>query len=735
MMDKSTPPPHSRTLAATSPASQPASQPLSASPSPGATPNVSLTYLERRLHLLDQHMRAVADKGLRDADPAMIDAYLQSCQAALPPATITADADLPSLERLRRRFSLSLFEESTLLLALAPHLDGRFSERVVALKRNVGRSHPDISLALDLFCPSLADRLSHRAVFSPHGKLLSQRLLLLDQRRAQRDNLLELELQLPPRIQNLLLDSDTLDPALEGFSRLVWPRLDLSQVILPPDMTQEVMALIGQFDRFTQQRQAWTQGHELESAAGLVLLFAGPPGTGKTLLSHAIAAHLGRPLLLIDAAQLGAQRGLDANLDTLMREARLQRAVLLFDDCELLFAHRLQGNRELPLLLAALDAYDGITLLSTNLPQTLDEALDRRVTLRLDFEIPPPSLRERIWRLHLPALAPLAPDVDLRHLAEKFEFSGGYIKNSVTVALNRALSRVDEPPLVSMTDLEDAARSQIRHKLSNIAIKSKNHLTLDDLILPPDLKQSIFAIMAAVRNRRLIFDEWGFGERLTTGRGICVLFRGDSGTGKTLSAEILANELAMPLYRVRIPSIISKYVGETEKNLEKCFHEAGRSNALLLFDEADSIFSKRTEVSSSNDRYSNMEVNLLLQEIERFDGIVILTTNNDAAIDDAFERRLNHKLDFPFPDGPARANIWRKLIPGRAPLAAGVDFRFLGEDFELSGGCIKNAVIRAAYQAAERKSQITLDILEQSATQEYKELGKLPPNVRRAPWE
>jgi SpoVK/Ycf46/Vps4 family AAA+-type ATPase len=697
-------------------------------------PSASLRYLERRLSLLDGYMAALADQGLRSADPARLGQYWAQCEAARPPAA-TPDADLPSLERLRRRFELSPLEEGTLLLALAPHLDGRFSERVVALKRNIGRAHPDIALALDLFCGSLGERLAQRAAFGPRSTLISQRLLQLDQRRVQRDNMLELELQLPARIQSLLLDADSHDPALEGFSRLVWPKLSLSQVVLPAVIIQEVMALVGQFDRFTDQRRAWTQGDELESAAGLVLLFAGPPGTGKTLLSHSVAAHLGRPLLLIDAAQLGAQRGLDANLDALMREARLQRAVLLFDDCELLFAHRLQGNRELPLLLAALDAYEGITLLSTNLPQTLDEALDRRVTLRLDFEIPPPSLRERIWRLHLPARAPLSEDVDLNHLAEKFEFSGGYIKNSVTVALNRALSRVDEEPSITMRDLEDAARSQIRHKLANVAVKSKNHLTLEDLILPPDLKQSLFAIMAAVRNRRLIFDEWGFGERLTTGRGICVLFRGDSGTGKTLSAEILANELAMPLYRVRIPSIISKYVGETEKNLEKCFHEASRSNALLLFDEADSIFSKRIDVSSSNDRYSNMEVNLLLQEIERFDGVVILTTNNDAAIDDAFERRLNHKLDFPFPDGGARANIWRKLIPGRAPLARDVDFRFLGEDFELSGGCIKNAVIRAAYQAAERKSGITMELLEQSAIQEYKELGKLPPNMRRAPWE
>lgn len=710
-------------------------KPSIAQHSPETQQRASLAYLEARLLLLDQHMRAMAERGLRDAEPATIERYLQQCDAAHKALTAQVEAELPSLERLRRRFGLSLFEENVLLLAIAPQIDSRFSERVVALKRNVGRSHADVALALDLFSPSMATRMGERASFGPKGKLLSQQLLQLDQRRMQRDNLLELELQLPARIQNLLLDTDAMDPSIQGFSRLVWPRTALEQVVLPPATIAEVMALIGQYDLFETQRQAWMSGNELESARGLVLLFAGPPGVGKTLLAHAVAAHLGRPLLLIDAAQLGAQRGLEANLDTLMREARLQRAVLLFDDCELLFGHRLQGNRELPLLLAALDAYEGITLLSTNLPQVLDEALDRRVTLRLDFEIPPPSLRQRIWRLHIPTNTPLAHDVDLPHLAEKFEFSGGYIRNSVTVALNHALSRMDPEPCIQMNDLEEAARSQIRHKLSNVAVRSKNHLTLPDLVLPDDLKQNLLAIIAAVRNRRLIFDEWGFGEKLTTGRGICVLFRGDSGTGKTLSAEILANELAMPLYRVRIPSIISKYVGETEKNLEKCFYEASRSSALLLFDEADSIFSKRIEVSSSNDRYSNMEVNLLLQEIERFDGIVILTTNNDAAIDDAFDRRLNHKLDFPFPDKDARANIWRKLIPGRAPLGPDVDFKFLGEDFELSGGCIKNVVIRAAYQAAERKSQITMELLEQSAVQEYKELGKLPPNVRRAPWE
>ena len=419
-----------------------------------------------------------------------------------------------------------------------------------------------------------------------------------------------------------------------------------------------------------------------------------------------------------------------------MREARLQRAVLLFDDCELIFASRTQGNRDLPLLLAALDAYEGIVILTTNLPTALDPALDRRVTLQIDFEILPVRLREQIWRIHLPQNVKLAEDVDLHRLADKYEFSGGTIRNSVAVALNRALAEcTDSEPVLTMHTLEEAAKTQIRNKIRKLADKTMTTLTLDDLILPKKVKVQINSLIASVRNRRTIFEEWGFGEKITKGRGICALFRGDSGTGKTLSAEIIANELGMTLYRVRIPAIVSKYVGETEKNLEKCFREAAASGALLLFDEADSIFSKRTEVKDSNDRYSNMEVNLLLQEVERFEGVVILTTNLDAAIDDAFERRLNHKIDFPFPEAKYRAKIWKSLLPETAPIADDIDFESLGRDLELSGGCIKNSVVRAAYRAAERNIPIDMNLLEAAGIQEYREMGKLVPNRRTNPWD
>lgn len=696
----------------------------------------STAYLESRLGLLEEHMLAAVEIGLEGDLDAQVARYLEASQrarGALDP--VASDEQAPSLERLRRRLSLSDFEEEALLLALAPLVDTRFSELVIELKRNLARNVPDVGLALSLFSRGFAERLANRAAFAPGATLVADNVLQLDQRGSRDGNLLEFGLKPSPRVQSLLLEQDEgASAALAGFSRLLWPSTRLSDVVLPRRQLERVMQLVGQYDEFLRRRRAWGYDSVGDGGRGLVLLFSGVPGTGKTLLAKAIAHELGRPLLQVDGHQLGDRSRLEGELDMVLREARLQRAILFFDECEELFANRLQGNARLVPLLSTLDAFDGIVLMATNLPGILDPALDRRITLQVDFEIPPPGLRERIWRMHLPPATPLAEDVDLPFLAEKYEFAGGHIRNSVVVALNTALARNSEDPRVCQEDFEAAARSQVRHRLKALADRSATHLTLDDLILPDDVRSKLEAIIAAVRNRRIIFDEWGFGEKLPRGKGLCSLFRGDSGTGKTLAAEILANELAMPLYRVRIPAIVDKYVGETEKKLEKCFREASSAGALLLFDEADSIFGKRVEVNSSNDRHSNMEVNLLLQEIERFDGVVILTTNLDAAIDDAFDRRLNFKIDFPFPDARHRAKIWRQLIPDQAPLEADLDYRLLGRDFELSGGSIKNAVVRAAYEAAQHRRGLSTELLEQAAVQEYRELGKLVPQ-RRNPWD
>lgn len=687
----------------------------------------STAYLEARFNLLSKHCEDFAKK----ASFELVANYFKACAEVDKNVIQTS----PFIS-LVRDFKLNAFEANVILLALAPTIDASFRQKITDIRKNFALNSVDVGLCIELFSRDFAEKIGNRKSFLPNAPLMAMNLCELKPKLGSESQLQDMGVLLPSRIVSHVLGQEN-EEHLDGFSRLFWPKTTLEQVMLLERSRKQILAIVSQYERYLALKTSW--GFEEIGSGGrnLILLFSGPSGTGKTLLSEAIANSLGRPLLLVDAHELESRRRLEDNLDLLMREARLRRAVLLFDDCELLFANRVQGNRDLPLLLAALDAYEGLVILTTNLPAALDPALDRRVTLQIDFDILPAKLREKIWRLHLPAQLTLGPDVDLPHLAEKYEFSGGTIRNSVAVAMNRALSESSENNsdlVVTQELLDAAARTQIRNKIKNLADKSMTTLTLEDLVLPRKLKDQLRSIIASVRNRRTIFEEWGFGEKLTTGRGVCVLFRGDSGTGKTLSAEIIANELGMALYRVRIPAIMSKYVGETEKNLEKCFSEAAASGAVLLFDEADSIFSKRTDVQNSNDRYSNMEVNLLLQEVERFEGIVILTTNLDAAIDDAFERRLNHKLDFPFPDPRDRARIWKRLMPKQAPIGDDIDFEMLGKDFELSGGCIKNAVVRAAYRAAEHKVKIDMGLLEACGLQEYREMGKLVPS-RRNPWD
>ena len=213
-------------------------------------------------------------------------------------------------------------------------------------------------------------------------------------------------------------------------------------------------------------------------------------------------------------------------------------------------------------------------------------------------------------------------------------------------------------------------------------------------------RQRLDEILSACRDKDVVQNRWGLGRRLVTGRGISVLFDGPPGTGKTLAAEIIAQTLDRPLYRVHIPNVVSKWVGETEKNIAEVFSRAASTLAVLLFDEADSLFSKRTtDVKSSNDRYANQEVNLLLQEIERYTGIVILTTNLFGGLDDALKRRIQYRISFPMPGPEERARIWERLVPGEAPISADVDFQALARTFEFAGGNIKNAIVRACYRA------------------------------------
>ncbi|MCB9727588.1 MAG: AAA family ATPase [Deltaproteobacteria bacterium] len=673
-----------------------------------------------------------------EPDPEALSAAETQARARLA-ARLEATAEPPAALRLQASFQLDPFELDVLMLALAPAIDGSFNGLYGRLKGLGYRAHLDVDVALAVLAGDFRDRIGRREAFGPGGRLLRHNLLLVGRGGVDSgDDFLNLELRLPARLVALLMGIEGEDPALRAFSRVIEPTETLDQVVLPPAEKAAIVRLIGQHQGYRAALRDWGLEAAVAYGRGIVMLFSGPPGTGKTLTARAVANHLGRRLISVDASRLAdQQRSWEANLDNLLREARLQDAVLFFDECEALFAGSQRGTGHLSALLAALEQFEGVVILATNAPQALDPALDRRILYRVDFETPSPSLREAIWQVHLPPALPLAADVDVPYLARRFEFTGGYIKNAVLLAASATASRVAEgsgPAEVRQADLLEGAWTQLRHRLNQYADRDVADLRLDDLILPEETKGQIREIIEAVAAQQIVFREWGFGKKFNKGRGLSALFDGDPGTGKTLAAEIIAAELGLGLYRVNVANVMSKYIGETEKNLSRVFGEARSAHAVLLFDEADSLFSKRVEVKQANDRFANMEVNTLLQLIERYDGLVMLTTNLKTSLDSALERRLSFKIAFPFPDAETRATIWRHLLPESAPLGDDLDYDLLGDCYELSGGSIKNAVLRAAYRAAATRQQISMALLDDAARRECQAAGKLYRVATRDDW-
>ena len=256
-------------------------------------------------------------------------------------------------------------------------------------------------------------------------------------------------------------------------------------------------------------------------------------------------------------------------------------------------------------------------------------------------------------------------------------------------------------PVLSMEDLYKGCKAQSNQKLSSLALKTNPHYTWEDIVLPKDTLEHLKEVSGFIKYKGKVHSDWGFEKKLSLGKGLNVLFSGPPGTGKTMAAEILANEVKLDLYKIDLSSLVSKYIGETEKNLKKIFEEAETSNSILFFDEADALFGKRSEVKDSHDRYANIETAYLLQKMEEHEGIVILASNFRKNMDDAFLRRLHFTIEFPLPDEKSREDIWRKTFPEETPIENDVDFAFLSK-FKLTGGNIKNIVLAASFLAAER---------------------------------
>jgi SpoVK/Ycf46/Vps4 family AAA+-type ATPase len=343
-------------------------------------------------------------------------------------------------------------------------------------------------------------------------------------------------------------------------------------------------------------------------------------------------------------------------------------------------------------------------------------ALGDAVAFALDAPMPSFGERRDAW-------SALAGTDDTGDAPAKFRLSLGQIAEAAEIARIAARTRGDEQP--TPADLDLGARRASASRLGDLAARLEPGFTWDDLVLPEKQKEVLGSISAYLRHRDLVLSAWGYERSVARNQGLKVLFAGESGTGKTMASRVLARELGLEIFRLDLATVVSKYIGETEKNLDRVFAAADGSNAILFFDEADALFGKRSEVKDAHDRYANIEVAYLLQKMETYPGAVILATNYRHNIDQAFLRRLDFVIDFPFPEAEDRERIWRLLLPAEAPLLDDVDVPFLAQQFKLSGGSIRNASLAAAFLAADDGGVIGMRHLVRGVALEYQKLGRL----------
>ena len=629
------------------------------------------------------------------------------CRARLR-ATQEAGSWRPALEEIVEEHALCDFARDVLLvLAIA-----EIAEDV----RHVLSRLPAVEDVMALLAPTPSEHVRKRRQFYRDAPLLIEGLVEM---KLNFGKLAHARVRIDSRILNRILGLGNEGSHLVDGSHLYAPTTQLAQVVLPPERKKRIVETVEHFEAFRRARRQLGLDERLQYGRGLVMLFYGPSGTGKTMMANALASHVGRRLLLVNFSLVSLFEKSDELLRVLFREAEAHDAVLFFDECEVVF-----GERNATLL-TEIERHDGLVLMATNAPDALDEAMHRRITLAMPFEKPSADLRAQIWDGLLPSKgARLADDVDPAPLAQRYNLTGGLIKNAVLTALSSAAARDESRPEITQRDLEDGARQQLGGLLSLSSFENKvtPKVGLDAVVIPEALREQLDEIVSLERVRPALFERWGLGAHGTSGgRGTVALFHGPPGTGKTLSAEAVGYELGRPLRRVTPAEAHSKYVGETARQLEHIFEEATAHDAILLFDEADALLAERTDVSGATDRYANADVNTLLGLIERFDGLAILTTNLEDNLDPALRRRVRYRLKFPCPDAALRRLLWKKLLPDELPLADAVNAKALADAAPLTGAEIRNAIHRAVARSAVRTEadrHVTMDDLRHAVRQE-----------------
>ena len=638
------------------------------------------------------------------------------------------------LERLGRLFSLSQCEVDILLICLAPEISERYQRFYGYIQDDKNKVRPSVNTILNLLQGVIGFdsiiRLRTSALFSDKATLLNHGLVHWIEESGRTQPLLNKYLKVDKRIQSYLLESDETSSDIDIHASCIQPESSLDSLLLDDGFKKHLIAL--------------TKGTNFGKQS-LVLYFQGGYGLGKQTIAEALCRILDLKLIVVDISSLLGLKAIDFQnkIIDLLREAWLQNAALYFRDFDALVPQREDSKDEkndsivvrdeslLKILINRLEQWRGICFFAGDVVWEPKDILQNSSFHRLQIPYPNAAEREQLWSLWKAEYPVFAKDVDITGIAAQFQLSGGQIRDALNTATSLSRWRDPVEPQITNDDLNQACRLQSNRQLASLSQKITPHYDWEDLILPPRTQQILEEIRARVTYRALVYEKWGFDKKLAMGKGLHLLFSGAPGTGKTMAAEVLANVFKLDLYKIDLSSMVSKYIGETEKNLSKVFHEGETSNAILFFDEADALFGKRSETKDSHDRHANIEVSYLLQRMEAYSGIVILSTNFRRNMDDAFTRRLHYCVDFPMPEKPERLRIWKNIWPEDTPCSKDIDIDFLAERLEIAGGYIRNIALAAAFMAADearlknQNAKVSMSHLIQASRREYQKMGQI----------
>lgn len=616
--------------------------------------------------------------------------------------TATMNSELPVL-KLMKMFSLDYFSENCLLLAFAVQMDNKYEKLFAFLQDDITQKLPTAETAIRLFAMPGEMTVDYYHYFTQSSSLTKFLLAPYD----KSESLTKIRVNLRERIVDYLIGSDS---RLEnGFIELFDESDELHELVVG-EFTAHCLASILSSSLNTHKQ-----------SGGTVLIFiTGKRGSGRKFqIKNAVSQKNERCLFVNVKALLEASGPMEGKILETICEAVLSDACLCFAEFSALLE---DSNHE--------ELYEFTTSMTLNtmyLPEMVfftsekgwkDMSLPHSF-IKVDIQIDPidESQRLKLWEAFTRDRK-LEADVDLAEMAAKFRFTPGQIRSAVIQAA--CLCEVYGSLTIDTVTLHKCCYSQVVIRLDTLASQVRPAYTWNELVLPADQIALLQEACTHVKFRHTVYQQWGFDKIASYGKGLAMLFSGPPGTGKTMAAQVIANQLHMEMYKIQLSQVVSKYIGETEKNLRHIFEEAKDSNCILFFDETDALFGKRSEVKDSHDRHANIETAYLLQQIEEYDGVIIMASNLLQNIDNAFMRRISFIISFPFPDVPTRRMLWEKMLGVGAPVSKDVNLDFMAEQFKIAGGNIKNIVIHAAFQAAAQKSFITMKHLLRSAVNEQR---------------